>query len=540
VVNPLLHNINIVIGIWWAMIFAILLRGEYKRMCKVRVPKETIVGLVRSIISEHEKHNLCHVLWSVSVATLMEVGGPAIEGMLAQEALQSGLLGTVEKAIIVDAFQKRGLSFKTRRQRLVRDFFLSCSGLELTAVKNLVDGGGDVHNLFKMVYTDISSRKVRADIKGHLKAEATKLRSQCPGPHKREGIKVLSDIDDTLFSSGGHIGGCDKTFPHKKVYPGCLELFEVLDQTLHAELPSCNLVFLSARPHLYKSVMEEGSYRLFRSLVLDERRMHTFPTMLPGDRNYSVRGFLASLCLGTKGWRKVGEHKYVTFSNYAELYPEYDFVFFGDNGQGDLLAAQLMASGSRRHGGSQTTLPLDKNGQNEQPPNLIAALIHEVLPDEAKVLALEEFRDRGPAWRREQEEHKIFFHTSYVGAAIRLYESNTGLVTVEQLRYVAASAITDFGEDLMYHGTWQDQWRSYELKLRRDYDEAQRIVKRAGLEPLPAFPSVSTLTPRLAELAEISTSLSYEHQYEDTTETTDSDDESDTEDKESVLVPLRH
>jgi len=514
VVNPLLHNINIVIGIWWAMIFAILLRGEYKRMCKVRVPKETIVGLVRSIISEHEKHNLCHVLWSVSVATLMEVGGPAIEGMLAQEALQSGLLGTVEKAIIVDAFQKRGLSFKTRRQRLVRDFFLSCSGLELTAVKNLVDGGGDVHNLFKMVYTDISSRKVRADIKGHLKAEATKLRSQCPGPHKREGIKVLSDIDDTLFSSGGHIGGCDKTFPHKKVYPGCLELFEVLDQTLHAELPSCNLVFLSARPHLYKSVMEEGSYRLFRSLVLDERRMHTFPTMLPGDRNYSVRGFLASLCLGTKGWRKVGEHKYVTFSNYAELYPEYDFVFFGDNGQGDLLAAQLMASGSEQFGLTSPRELLEKGEQQEEPPNLLAALIHEVLPEE-KVLALEKSGDRGPAWKKQQEESGLFFHRSYIGAAIQLYESKSGLISAEQLRYVAASAITDFTEDVMYQSAWQDRWRPYELKLRRDYDEAQMIIKHAGLEQLPAFPNVSELVPRLAELAETVVDMPFEDLPED-------------------------
>ena len=27
---------------------------------------------------------------------------------------------------------------------------------------------------------------------------------------------------------------------------------------------------------------------------------------------------------------------------YARLYQEYDFIFLGDNGQGDLLAGQLM------------------------------------------------------------------------------------------------------------------------------------------------------------------------------------------------------
>jgi hypothetical protein len=515
VVNPALYKVNIFIGIWWAVLLFILLGGEYRRICKVRVPKETMVGLVRSLISENEQHNLRYVLWSVSVATLMEVGGPAIEAMLAQEALQRGLLGAVEKAAIVDAFQKRGLNHKLRNQRLVRDLFLSCSGSDLTAVKNLIDSGGDFHNLFKLIYSDISSSRIRTDIKEHLKAEATKLRSQYTGPHKREGVKILSDVDDTLFSSEGHFpAGCDKSFPHHKVYPGVLELFEVLDKTLHPELPSCNLVFLSARPHLYKNVMEEGSYRRFRSLVLEEQRMHTFPTMLPGDRNRSVRGFLTGKCQGTKAWRRVGEYKYITFRNYAELYPEYDFIFCGDNGQGDLLAAQHMATGGEHLGGSSMKVPLKQSAQQEDPPNLLASLIHEVLPDE-KVLAVEKDGDRGPAWKKEQEGRRIFFHRTYIGAAIQLYDKNMGLVSAEQLRFVAASAITDFTEDVMYHSSWQDKWRPYELKLRRDYDEAQQILRHAGLEPLPPFPSVGELVPRLAELAGTMADMSNEDEDQD-------------------------
>jgi len=205
-----------------------------------------------------------------------------------------------------------------------------------------------------------------------------------------------------------------------------------------------------------------------------------------------------------------------------------------------LLAAQLMALGGEQHGKRQITLPLKKSWQHEEPPNLIAALIHEVLPDE-KVLALEDSGNRGPAWRKEQEDRGIFFHTSYIGAAIQLYTRNTGLVSVEQLRHVAASAIADFTEDVMYHSTWQDQWRAYELKLRRDYDEAQMIVKHAGLEPLPAFPSVSELVPRLSELAETAVSIPYEDLYEHTDQSTDSDDDSNAEDSEaSALVSLRH
>ena len=40
------------------------------------------------------------------------------------------------------------------------------------------------------------------------------------------------------------------------------------------------------------------------------------------------------------GWRQS------FFLQYARLYPEYDFVFFGDNGQGDVFAAESMVDDS--------------------------------------------------------------------------------------------------------------------------------------------------------------------------------------------------
>jgi hypothetical protein len=44
------------------------------------------------------------------------------------------------------------------------------------------------------------------------------------------GIKVLSDVDDTLWSSGGRWpAGCDKRYLSHVVYPGVLALFEELD-----------------------------------------------------------------------------------------------------------------------------------------------------------------------------------------------------------------------------------------------------------------------------------------------------------------------
>lgn len=41
-------------------------------------------------------------------------------------------------------------------------------------------------------------------------------------------------------------------------------------------------------------------------------------------------------------WKPVGWAKYQTFQEYARMYQEYSFVFLGDNGQGDVLAGELV------------------------------------------------------------------------------------------------------------------------------------------------------------------------------------------------------
>eukprot|EP00913_Durusdinium_trenchii_P032452 g30383.t1 len=59
--------------------------------------------------------------------------------------------------------------------------------------------------------------------------------------------------------------------------------------------------------------------------------------------------------------KEVGRYKHTVFQQYTCLYREYDFIFCGDNGQGDLLAGQLMMQ-----------------GPDEDRP--VAVLIHEVIP----------------------------------------------------------------------------------------------------------------------------------------------------------------
>ena len=58
----------------------------------------------------------------------------------------------------------------------------------------------------------------------------------------------------------------------------------------------------------------------------------------------AILGVMRGLTEDNRQWTKVGEQKYTTYQQYLALYPEFEMVFFGDNGQGDLLAAERMAT----------------------------------------------------------------------------------------------------------------------------------------------------------------------------------------------------
>ena len=57
----------------------------------------------------------------------------------------------------------------------------------------------------------------------HFKAEADKMIAESGSS---VGLKVLSDVDDTLYSSGGKFpAGADEEYPKHQLYPGCLKFF---------------------------------------------------------------------------------------------------------------------------------------------------------------------------------------------------------------------------------------------------------------------------------------------------------------------------
>jgi len=155
-------------------------------------------------------------------------------------------------------------------------------------------------------------------------------------------------------------------------------------------------------------------------------------------------------CLGTRAWKWVGEAKYRTFLNFANLFGEYDFVFCGDNGQGDLLAGQMMLKEHLKAAGDERNS--DESGVSDteevprtsgRAPVVRGVLIRDVLDKD--VLAMESEEKVGSAaWKASLRRDGLIFHKSYIGAALELRKMDENLVSLAQLRLVAEMAVSDF------------------------------------------------------------------------------------------------
>ena len=144
--------------------------------------------------------------------------------------------------------------------------------------------------------------------------------------------KILSDVDDTLTSSGGsYPSGIDKRYTKKVVYPGVIGLYRELDLGIYRPDSETfsntgNLVFLSARPHLYKDMSEKHNFAKFQKLrqregVNGRGGLHTTPSLLAGDLT-SGREFMM-----TNDFEPLARKKFDNFRRFVSIYPEYKHVF---------------------------------------------------------------------------------------------------------------------------------------------------------------------------------------------------------------------
>jgi len=264
-------------------------------------------------------------------------------------------LTVYSRVIVLHALQMMKLPSNTRAEFCVSNIFKNTTQDDLSDLKTLTDSKGSYFCMTKLIYDDIKSDIVRDDILKHIEhqskiqynhmAFSTRLSKE---RRKKFWRKVLSDVDDTLTCSGGaYPSGIDKRYGKKVVYPGVLGFYRELD--LGTEGPEewpehtvGNLVFLSARPHIFKDVSEKINFKKFEKL-LTSRGMHTMPSLLAGDVNSGLETLLKD------DYEPLAQKKFDNFRKYVAIYPEFRHVFICDNGQGDVRAAELMIEAFPRH-----------------------------------------------------------------------------------------------------------------------------------------------------------------------------------------------
>lgn len=377
-------------------------------------------------------------------------------------------LTVMSRVIVLHALQILKLRANPRAEAWVRNIFLSTHGDDLSEIKSLTDAKGDYFSMNKLIFDDIKSETIRQDILAHFRKEGTLQLSHMQlgtrrGQQRRKHMawrKILSDVDDTLLSSGGsYPAGIDRRYAKKVVYPGVLAFYRELDLGITGpeEWPENrvgNLVFLSARPHVYKDMSEKSSFKKFETLRKaggDGRKgMHTVPSMLPGDISSG------SQYIATNDFEPLARKKFLNFKQYVSIYPEYQHVFVCDNGQGDVRAGELMFDNF---------------------PYEFEALYVHVVQDPKLTYGY------APERWKEKELYPCFFKT-YPEAALHAASRNPPLIRVTGLRRVCDDAVKDF------YSIPAKQWQSNKQKADRREElnqaiwRANEFMKKHGVEPV--------------------------------------------------------
>src|SRR4029453_9983640 len=97
---------------------------------------------------------------------------------------------------------------------------LSVEPEQLSQFKFGLEYDGDDQDMVEYVFHDVDLPDVRASIVGHL--------SRAP---KHDGVKVLSDADDTIFAN--LIDRRYRKSPKKAPYPGVLDFYNALKYEPH-------------------------------------------------------------------------------------------------------------------------------------------------------------------------------------------------------------------------------------------------------------------------------------------------------------------
>lgn len=170
-------------------------------------------------------------------------------------------------------------------------------------------------------------------------------------------LHILTDIDDTLYPNIQHhtyLAGSDISWHQHTPFPGVISFYSALYRKPFSSKYS---TILSATPGILKSSklvnatlqtilgsrfgFLQGSDE--KLAVLDSLGTHFFTAVT--SRLLSLDQELPAKPSVRRHFRNYGDKKYQRFHQMRSIFPEFTFIFIGDNGQGDLLAAiQMLAT----------------------------------------------------------------------------------------------------------------------------------------------------------------------------------------------------
>ncbi|HZO13007.1 MAG TPA: phosphatase domain-containing protein [Polyangiaceae bacterium] len=316
-----------------------------------------------------------------------------------------GVLSIEARAGLVAALQRGRTS--SRDEAAISNILLATTGSSLTALKNAIDAGHDHRDLQQLIFCDIDDDDMRDALLTHFAEQARSV--------EQHEVKVLSDIDDTFYANWK-----DERFPKKTIYPGVRQLYVELDRGPTEAGRMGDLAFVTARPKDRPGLVECATHESL------------------GERGIGCAVVLAGSFFYLLSNDSIAEKKLANFVDYARLFPEYEFVFIGDSGQGDIVFGRQM--------------------REREPERVRAVFIHDVVatPD--------------PDRLARRQEGIILFDT-YVGAACEALE--LGLISVHGLERILTTA----QEELALVPFCDDHQRTARLAdLARDETRARHLI----------------------------------------------------------------
>ncbi|HXU35856.1 MAG TPA: hypothetical protein VN937_05790 [Blastocatellia bacterium] len=348
-----------------------------------------------------------------------------------------------------------------RMERLI----LSVAPEELSLFKFALEYDGDYKDLVEYVFNDIDDTERRGRIVEHFRLAPAQV-----------GIKVLTDVDDTMYANL-----IETRYPRKTLYPGVLEFYDSIRHEPFEASP-VPITTLSARPNPIAGKLEERSLTSLVSFTKGILR----PSALSGALTSAVKGTLQTVLRADQEHLdllsnhvphgqedEIGRVKFSNFLKFAEVYPEYRFVFIGDAGQADALTAQLMVTQNSTETSRVLTTFIHDIRESENDAFSASTSFASLLQHPDLLVSETSASGRG-----------VIVFRNYIHAAVIAYRQSAtleNLVTAEELATITRAALEQFQE--VVESNKDRAFERLRQEYRQDAESAYQLLMTADPKP---------------------------------------------------------